>query len=790
MLYETLHKKDSIVSKLTEQLQEEVKDIAKRQQAMQDNVNISIKMLRLEYISALERKLPANSNFGLSGKRVHVEDLVSDTNFQAVMNGDLQYIYSGSSSKLPYTFDDIDKKVNKTSYNQRLAVLQDIAQNDDLTAQAYDKQQQIRIIKSLNWSSIISQYHPSIFDENTTEYPQKQKDLITILMQCEYITEHYAEYISLFHESSLSKSDKHFLVFVYRKMNVSPDYSIQNPHRVLEKIDDEEFNVVACQNYDLIHELFNTTDFETKKNQWLNIISEERQEYIEFLGQYLSIEVDVKNIVYQICEVWPNIWQCYANKDEYNTSKILRDIVLYAPINKISKIFQINEPILRDDPHYFDNNTDLQRLCDVALELQLKFTRLEDISAEVREFLIVNNLYAIDSEMLNLLTKEGEYKYNFVTSNYTFFKANAELHQICQYIDANINDYIDKVWSQFVPSNEEEPYFIELIENEALGEKQRDLIMNKNNVGIHNWNSLNNPELCVEGLLKYGKLDATWENVASVYDWYGCSFEEQLIHFLNMSYVYKKLAIHPITDVGTILDNETIIAFKNELLYNADLTDEAFRALVHSIGKVKNFDSSKLTEDRALILIQERTIDISLKMYTLLKKSYTTVHIDYLVAFHKTILPLMSSDALDATDLALLSMKNIKIQSRIMYVPHISPSSIKDSKDIRFFIGIPFVGTRIRLSIDQKKAILLHKFIAPVERIQLYLNVPTIFTVSEIRDFLLALGQPYSNLSHAQAVLPYSTENERFVEVLKTLKYVSSNKTNRLVGKIRVYMCK
>lgn len=796
VLYNVLNQKEKVIQQISLDLNKQLDRIMEKQALKIYNVETSKKMLRLEYVATIEKHLSGQSYLGLDNKRVFVGDLVSDENFERVMDGELQCWNSLERvyKPLKYSFAEIEKSVNKESYAKRAEIIDRFATNDELTAGTYFVEQEIRVIKMLSWEEIISQYNPTLFDDteesNKSEQliPNKQKDLIIMLMQFGFINEHYKEYTSLFHESSLQISDKKFLLNVYRGISVDSTYEIKNPRRVLDKIEDVDFNLVACTNHSLVKELFRSPYYETKRKHWLGIISEERQEYIEYIGRFLTAEDDVSNVVLEICKVWPNIWKCLKERGQFNQQKILRSLLLYAPIDKIPQIFSQNEEILRLDPNYFDEEKQFPRLSEIALKLNLKFTRLNNITPNIRDFLVKNELYAINLHMLKCLIPENLMTNDFVRANYTYVKSNLKLVPIAEYIDKHIGEYIDMVWRQLLSTEESEENIRMLIDNKNLTEEQRLIIIQKCNNDIVDFEELQHPELYVELLLKEGKLLPTWKNVMSVYNWYDCVLDDALICYLNLPIVYHNLATSKIPMNSDILDNEQMLTFRNELLYDEQLSNDAFKSLTHSMTIRIPWNPIALSEARIILLIKEKRIPVGPKTYNFIKTNYKEAHIDYMIEYRKMLLPKLSADVLDSNDIALLSARNLKKTMATQFIKYMSAESIQES--INVGILTKFSANDNRISKAQQKAILFNQSVKAVTKIERYKANPSILVESDLKMFIHGLSTEYLKLLNSRAVIPYSVVNEELVALLKQAQYVSTYKVEKPKGKIYVYMHK
>lgn len=79
--------------------------------------------------------------------------------------------------------------------------------------------------------------------------------MIDILLRNGYINENYLDYISVFHEGALSKTDYQFLINVKRELSPQFDYTLNKKEELLKRINLYTFEKECILNFDLVDAL-------------------------------------------------------------------------------------------------------------------------------------------------------------------------------------------------------------------------------------------------------------------------------------------------------------------------------------------------------------------------------------------------------------------------------------------------------------------------------------------------------------------------------------------------------
>src|SRR5690606_18173336 len=115
------------------------------------------------------------------------------------------------------------------------------------------------------------------------------KNFITILLRNSYIAEDYIDYISLFHEESITRSDYQFHISIKNEIKQPFNYKLSKIEKLLQKINPLDFQTAYILNYDILDYLLSHSD---KYNSQLESIfiklKDESRISVEFIKRYFE----------------------------------------------------------------------------------------------------------------------------------------------------------------------------------------------------------------------------------------------------------------------------------------------------------------------------------------------------------------------------------------------------------------------------------------------------------------------------------------------------------------------
>ena len=118
----------------------------------------------------------------------------------------------------------------------------------------------------------------------------KQDELIDIMLRNGYIQEDYLDYISIFHEGSLTRQDHHFIIEYRKGKKLDANYPLPNAVAVINKLETFCFSHDILLNYNIVDAIFNkeVKNGEQKQNNLFCKLSDESNSSVLFIDSYID----------------------------------------------------------------------------------------------------------------------------------------------------------------------------------------------------------------------------------------------------------------------------------------------------------------------------------------------------------------------------------------------------------------------------------------------------------------------------------------------------------------------
>ncbi|MBE7659940.1 hypothetical protein G1K77_05080 [Tenacibaculum finnmarkense] len=301
------------------------------------NIN-NINELRQLYIIRILDKLKNYSSFKINNKTVYFNDLLKDENFEYIKRDEIYYDYNYQT---PISFSQIESKVNPGKpYNIREQEILDIKSNksDALRLEIQQLEKQKIKLRNLKISELL-QSNRNI-DLNISE--DFNSLFLTILLRNGYIAEDYFDYISLFHEGSVTRNDHKFIINVRNEQKLDFNYKLTKIDEIISKINPIDFNSEFILNYDLLDFILKNAIANEKQLDFIfTKLKDESSTSIQFINDFIERTENLSLFIKTLCDYWVNIWEHYVNNISYSDeqlNKILKYIIEFANISSIKEI--------------------------------------------------------------------------------------------------------------------------------------------------------------------------------------------------------------------------------------------------------------------------------------------------------------------------------------------------------------------------------------------------------------------------------------------------------------------
>lgn len=657
-LYMFIHNKKEYIKEFIDTVDKDIKEKENRIDEVKKHSIENIKELRKVYIYHVLEKLPPDSTIEQS-----IDTLINDEEFQKVIDGELsyyrfehrynnQYFLSGSRT-LSYNFSDIEKQVNiNYNYETRLKLIEGKGENQIQVLQAEISKLRTHKANIESWEL------KQIFDKvDLNQYLEdfSNNALLRNLIINGYINENYNDYISLFHEGSVTRED---LVFERNVKSGTPNEYTYKLHKIdglLERIDFRYFGRDGILNFDLVDYL--AKNYNTYKPQFDSIIillSNERDRSIKFIDEYVADQnrpIDL--FINKLTKQWENFFYYVTEESKYHQKEdidnYLRLILTYADLEDILK--QHRDPLIEMityNPNFLSlvetrGNKDLaNKVTAVLKELDIKFNTLTDPDEQTENlfrYVYQHNHYRINKDnvlqMLQINTNESDVNI-FNTKNYEAILTSGCSHLI-EYINNNINDYVTAVHTNIeTNTQEDEKYLIELFNKKNIKAHNSKLISDRMEATISNISAINDDKL-IFYLLEISKIEPTWGNLHHIYSGYD-NVLKGMADFINSSNNASVLSNIPIPRDKNEEGKMTYIQMWKDLLASPYLSDESFEKILRSSNiEIKIFDFENTAKERLEIMVQKRSFAFNNDIFDKLEEA-DTLGLLYLESYKEKVL--------------------------------------------------------------------------------------------------------------------------------------------------------
>lgn len=702
-LYELINNKKTYVKESISKIDEKIQSKSSEIKKIEKETITDIKELRSIYVSRVLFKLPNNAVLENSS----LKRLVEDDGFENILNEDIKYNtynnYNGyyftqvSNQQLKYSFSDIEKDINPDyTYEERVKLVESKHNNEiDLLKNEIEKLRKKK-------SEIENQDLKQIFNEvDVNQYLDdfSNNNLLRNLILNGYINENYNDYISLFHEVSITKED-----FVFER-NVKSGYAKEFNYKLsdkienlIDKIDERYFEREAILNFDLLDYLGNNYNkYSNKYDSIIRLLSNEKEKSVQFIDEYIKDEQRPLVIfIEKLVENWKGFWEFIYYKSTYEEETIynyLRIIITYASketitnnqhnkalyeaISTNSKFLSLIEE--KEGKNYFG------KISYIIKQLNIKFDSLEvpdEKTNSLFDYVYNNNHYEINEDNISLMIKEyGKTTTDeqLKTSNYTTILSSS-FEPIKNYIHSEINTYVNNVFLK-IPENisETEDSLILLLNNTDLKENLKIKIIQKVETKITDLKKIKELEIKTQ-LLINNKVVPKWNNVIDYYTTSENTINDNLIKFLNFENVYLELS-----EEKMIFKSESFnyASFRENLLLCNEISSESYRNIFKSSIYTRDVLSfENLDEDKITYLI-DKILTTTKSNYDLLREYFPNNHISLIEKDFPKFIGNINDFETDEEDILLLLKSNkISIDNKFKYISLLEEKIIVDNTEI------------------------------------------------------------------------------------------------------------
>lgn len=695
-LYKLINEKKKYTQALLTQINNKIIDRENEIENI-DNENISdVEELKSIYLKTIINKLP--STYLISNENIN-DDIFNKLGDKKVVKCKEydNYYRQLYDREYPIVFSEIENEVNPDfNYNERVELIKNKDKNKKNLLQKEIEKLRSEKSEIENWD--LKQIFKEV-DINQYLNDFTNNGLLRNLILEGYINENYNDYISLFHEVSLTKEDKKFERNVKSGFYEGFEYKLTHIENLVDNhIDLKYFKRDTILNFDLLNYLGNNYNRYTEKyDAIIGVLSNEKEKSIEFIDKYISIEErPLKIFIEKLVKNWKGFWDYIYLKSNFTPEKEDKYLSLIIQFGLIDDILssQNNNTLttaITQKSHFLSLVKSTEefnyygKITKLIEKLNVKFEELENPNNETKElfnFVFNNSYYQINKgNILQMITLYGNVddENDFETSNYgTILQSNCK--PLIDYINSNINTYVEDVYLKLEQNiSESEESLLELLNNVDLEDKLKIKIIQKLDTLISDLSNIEDIEIKKQ-LLTNLKVVANWKNVIDYYTNCEKKIDEILAEYLNTEIVSNKLSEIKISKEDKELE-------KSVLLCN-DINDDIYINLLKSTYYIYNsLNFEDLNEIKVENLVK-KNLSTTKANYDKLREGFADNHITLIERDFSKFFDKIEDFETDEEDiLMILKSDKITIDNRFKYISKLTEQTIIDNKAIAKKVG-------------------------------------------------------------------------------------------------------
>ncbi|GHT67730.1 putative membrane protein YobI [Bacteroidia bacterium] len=804
-LYETISKKREYIKQQSEIIEKEIaehKEEIKKLEALKIK---DIKELRSLYILQYVKQLSNISTFQINNQTYNIDNVLDDDifsyfvenkvfyNYYCARNGYNNNYYLQNGTQVSLKFTDIEKQVDAGyTYKEREQQIEDWNKN-----KVQEFKQKITILEQKKNKLNRLKISKLLYDKNIiVESKDNKQKLINTLLRNGYIAEDYLDYISLFHEGSLSRNDFAFLLNVKSQTNTDFNHNLDHIENLIKKIHIDDFSKEYILNYKLIDYLLTNDNYEQYRKSFLSILNdrtEKSEKFIDgFIDNGIKIDLFIKDSYHNGFDILGFGYRSGWFTQDKKCIQYFKLFIENADIADIKSICSgksfLPELIAGNTDNYsiFNLNLSETKIKGIIETLKVKFKnniRKENMSEDMFDYIYQNNHYIIKVDLLQVMlqTKGNFNQVDFDTRNYYAIQ-NSNCIELASYIEDNISEYINNVYLKLESNTQEsEDCLLILLNNETLSKEQKISIIQKIGTKISDLKDIETIEI-ENLLLQNSKVKPIWANLIENFVNAENEMSEFAVEFLNNKENAELLSKTQIEKEKP--DKETVDKFLEAFLLNDEINNDSYALILNSVPYIYlSLSFENLSKEKVKILIDKNKLELTEKNYSKLTENFENLHVFLIEKRHWKLSEIINSLAFAENDICALlksSVLSYKIKEEILN--YYGDTDIISDNNILDLIGDILLKQNIfNISKEIKKAILTKSRLKTDDKIALFNNINSIFDNKDITVILQSFSEPYSKIAEngKRPNLSQNAINANFAKILKDKKYISDFKSEK-----------
>ena len=545
-------------------------------------------------------------------------NLITDKNFEKIKSSinikSINYVDS-------FRFSDVEVTLGK--YDDRLKIVKNKTANKVNQIQLQIKRlvEDSQKLKNSSLAEIFTnQADIDIFNGKDNKFSSEVKQLISYLLISGHIDESYENYISNFLNTSITRKESDFLRNVKSNGNtLGFKYELINLDEIIgHRLSVIDYTRQSVLNINLVEHLLSQvgdSDETDDKSKFINLfkqLSNSSKVSKDFILSYLDEADDKSKFIKLICDDYDEFWILISDNRQEKLSEIFELIVNNVKLEKITHLDK--NDILKEyisNTKSLSESINIEKLNKLIEELEVKFTKLDlRDNKEALEFIYNNSCFELNPYMVNQIVLKKYSSKSIRDSdlneqNYTTIVRCVEDDILTNYINENINDYVENIILA-VDTNikESSEYIIQLLNNEEIKHELKVKLIESQEEKISKLNCIESIEL-YEYLFNFNKVEASWDSVFIYFNTE--DFDKNiLINYLNIEENAKLISKICLDDDYEKTNKEI---YSNDLLKliikENSLSNICYKYLIKNLGwSYSDLDISELNNEKVLLLVE------------------------------------------------------------------------------------------------------------------------------------------------------------------------------------------
>ncbi|WP_198013340.1 MULTISPECIES: P-loop NTPase fold protein [unclassified Psychrobacter] len=791
--------KNSLIDKKIAGITEKIHELERRKLELSNEMLLSIDELNAVYSyylnSLIRKKHDVVKYIKVDGEPVDIDKYDEDLflKLESLKNKKIEFSAENSShywfDSSGVSFSDVEDSINsQLIYSERLAIIraktnEEKKQISNNLSRLKDKLYTIKnkTIKRLLQDIDIKQL---LQDEEIPDIPEQ----LMFFIINGYINENYPDYISLFFESSISRSDKNYAMVVNGRQ--MPKFELELTHQgelLLSYLSEDEMSTSSVLNISMLGYLLETTSFIKHKQNFIQKICDKSDISIEFLAILFNKDVSYLSLLIPIL----------IKQDDTVFDEILDDIEDEQTTNNYSKIIRYGIDIL-DTSSYLSEKINIflsqrndyidfvmnslskneGKFKQLSLSIQPKFSRLDATNLDLFNWLGEQGFFSVELDVIKAALM-GNLSLSLDELDNRL--KNAPLTTIC---DSEINYLVEDIWSENLSEyirvilldaddntsyHEDEDIYIKALNGLDSRNSITEKFIDLNSTKIKDIGAVKNYRI-QQYLIGSLKVQYSWSNV---FKYFSESYEDQddqgayreidgsLVKFLENGQSYLQMINYTESDILGIEDwEDTKAEFDKNIFLCNELSDEAYKNLIRiTDGDWNNASLEYLNQEKILSLIGLGKLSLTPDNWNQVKEHTSNKVIEaFLVKYHKLIIEDLGYIKLRVEDVeVLLGSNSVSNKDKKTLAETEAIDLIEDSTTVREQVIEIYKSDKMPSSIYEQ----LIKYADSSELKNLLLKQINYLNKQAIVEVLSLLDDPYRRLAKGEEVEFANTEENR-----------------------------